>query len=89
MHASPVEATCGRAAQLLPQAPQLETSVLRVAHVPAQRVVPAGQAHVPPSQPAPPVQAVHEEPQWLGSVSAFTHVLPQRVCAVGQAQTPD
>jgi hypothetical protein len=89
LHARPALLTCGSAAQLCPQPPQLFTSVpCTSTHWPAHSVVPEGHWHVPLWQVAPPAHAVHDEPQCIESVVASTHVLPQSVCPGGHAQTP-
>jgi hypothetical protein len=58
---------------LLPQAPQLLKSVMRLTHAPAQSVSPLGHSQAPPLQTWPVPQAWPQVPQLLMSVCRLTH----------------
>jgi hypothetical protein len=66
-------------AQTEPHAPQFCGFVVRSTQVPPQRVVPAGQPHVPFKHSWPTVQALPQAPQFLGSLTGFTHAPLQLV----------
>jgi hypothetical protein len=60
----------------VPQLPQFAALVLRLAHTPAQSVVPAGQAHAPLSQMSAPPQTSAQKPQLFLSVRRSTQASP-------------
>ncbi|MDB4928104.1 MAG: hypothetical protein JWM10_588 [Myxococcaceae bacterium] len=63
--------------QAAPHAPQLALSVAKLAHRPAQLVVPAGHAQAPATQRLPPPHERRHPPQLLESVAVLTQTPPQ------------
>jgi hypothetical protein len=74
--------------QVVPQAPQLFTSVAVLTQTPLQAVCPAEQAHAPLTQLRPPEQTVPQVPQLLASLAVFTQFPLQSVCPAVHAHAP-
>jgi hypothetical protein len=76
-----------------PQAPQLEGSIWRFVHAPAQLVSPAPQevAQAPMEQTCPPAQALPQAPQWRRSLWRSRQTPRHAVCPAAQesAQVPE
>jgi hypothetical protein len=72
----------------VPQPPQLLTSVWTSMHAPLQRVIPLGQAQVPPEHVRPVGHTVEQLPQLLSSVWRLTQTPLQSVVPLGHAQVP-
>jgi hypothetical protein len=65
--------------QRFPHVPQFALLVLGLTHWPAQQIVPAAHAHVPP-QPSPP----HTVPPQTGVQVSTTHVPLLQLCPLPQ-----